>query len=100
MIAVIRGSLFSLFCYWQKPVMNRPGRSCQNHDFIIGFRAQCRLVLFLINDKNRIQAGDNRIMTGHYTTAAIQIPIVFQHIEIPCLRPAVSSLGACPTDVA
>jgi len=97
MIAVIRVSLFRLFCYWQKPVMNRLGRSCQNHDFIIAFRAQCWLVLFLINGKNRIHAGDNRIMTGHYTTAAIQIPIVFRHIEIPCLRPAVSSLGACPT---
>jgi len=97
MIAVIRGSLFSLFCYWQKPVKSRLGRSFQNHDFIIAFSAQCWLVICLINGKHRIHAGDNRIMTGHYTTAAIQIPIVFRHIEIPCLRPAVSSLGACPT---
>ncbi len=97
MITVIRGSALWLFCYWQKPVMNCLGRSCQNHDFIVEFRAQCWLFLFLINGKNQIHAGGNRIMTGHYTTAAIQIPIAFRHIEIPCLRPAVSSLGACPT---
>jgi hypothetical protein len=34
MIAVIRIAPFGLFYYWQKPVMNRLGRSCQYNSFI------------------------------------------------------------------
>ena len=97
MIAVIRDSPLWLFCYWQKPVKRRLDRSGQNRNFIIMFKEQSWFVLFPVNGKNRIHAGDNRIITGYYTTAAIQIPIVLRHTDIPCLRPAVSSLGACPT---
>ncbi len=97
MITVIRGSLFSLFCYWQKPVMNRLGRSCQNLSFIVVIRSQDRFALSLESGRNWHQAENNKLITGHYITGISQIPIVFRHIEIPCLRPAVSSLGACPT---
>jgi hypothetical protein len=97
MIAVICGALWWLFCYWEKPVKCRLCQSGQNRNFIIVFKEQSWFVLFPVNGKNQIHAGDNRIITGCYTTAAIQIPIVLRHTEIPCLRPAVSSLGACPT---
>jgi hypothetical protein len=97
MITVIRGSLFSLFYYWKKPVKGYLGRSCQNHDFIVVIRTQCRFVLSPINHENWLLAENSRFITDPHTTEITQIPIVFLYTEAPCLRPAVSSLGACPT---
>ena len=97
MIAVIRGSLFSLFYYWQKPVKNRLGRSCQAHCFIAVIRLQNRSFPLLDGDKNGLRPEDSTSITDLRIPELFQIPIVLQHTETPCLRPAVSSLGACPT---
>jgi hypothetical protein len=94
---VIRITLLRLFYYRDKPVTGGLGRYSQNHRFIIVIRPQGRFVLSPANDKNRVQAGDKQSITGLHIPGVIQIPIVFWHFEIPCLRPAVSSLGACPT---
>jgi len=97
MIAVIRGSLFRLFCYWQKPVKGRLCRSCQNDSFIAVISSQERSALASESYRNWHRDENSRLITDFHATAAIQIPIVSRHTEIPCLRPAVSSLGACPT---
>ena len=97
MITVIRCSLFSLFYYWKKPVKGGLGRSCQNDRSIVVIGTQCWLVLSPGNHVNRLQVENNRLITDLHIPELIQIPIVLQHAEIPCLGPAVSSLGACPT---
>jgi len=97
MIAVIRDSPLWLFCYWEKPVMSRLGRPCQNDRFIAVTNSHERSALASESDRHWHQNKNSRLITGGYTTAAIQIPIVSRHTETPCLRPAVSSLGACPT---
>ena len=96
-IIVIHGSPRSLFGYWQKPVTDRLGLSCQNHRFIAVIRLQNRPFPFLNGDENWLQPENNSLITDLRIPELIQIPIVLQHTEIPCLRPAVSSLGACPT---
>ena len=97
MIAVIGNSPLWLFCYWKKPVKGRLGRSCQNPRFIVVIGTQCWPVLSSGNHVNWFQVENNRLITDFHTIRIIQIPIVFRHTEIPSLRPAVSSLGACPT---
>jgi len=97
MITVIRGSLFRLFYYWKKPVTGRLGRSRQNDRFIVVIETQYWLMLFSENYKYWLQTENSRLNTDLHTPRIIQIPIVFRHTEISCLRPAVSSLGACPT---
>jgi len=97
MIAVIRGSPVWLFCYWQKLVMNRHGRSCQNDSFITVISSQERSSLASESYRNWFQGENSRLNTDLHTPGIIQIPIGLGHTEIPCLRPAVSSLGACPT---
>jgi len=96
-IIVIHGSLRSLFEYWQKPVTGRLDRPCQNHRFIAVIRLQNRSGPFLDGDKNWLQPENKPWITDLHIPELIQIPIVSRHTEIPCLRPAVSSLGACPT---
>ena len=96
-IIVIHGSPRSLFDYWQQPVTERLGRSCQNYRFIDMIRLQNRSFPFLEGDKNWSQPENNPLITDLRIPEIIQIPIVLQHTETPCLRPAVSSLGACPT---
>ncbi len=97
MISVIRGSLFSRFDYWKKPVTGHPGRTGQNHRFIVVIRLQSSSSLSLESNENWPQVENSRLTTDLHTTGIIQIPIASRHTEIPCLRPAVSSLGACPT---
>ncbi len=97
MIAVICRSPWQLFCYWQKPVTGRLGQPCPNHRFIAVIRLQNWSYPFLDGDKNWLQPENNPLITDLRIPEIIPIPIVFQHTEIPCLRPAVSSLGACPT---
>ena len=97
MIAVIHDPLRRLFDYWQQPVKDRLGRSCQNDRFIAVNRLQNRSYPFLAGDKNRHQPQNNPSITDLHIPELFQIPIVCQHTETPCLRPAVSSLGACPT---
>ena len=94
---VIHGSPRRWFDYWQKPVTDRLGRSRQNHPFIAVNRLQNRSYPFLGGDKNWLQPEDNPSITDLRIPELLQIPIVWQHTETPCLRPAVSSLGACPT---
>jgi hypothetical protein len=96
-IIVIHGSLRRLFDYWQKPVTDRLGRSCQDHRFSAVIRLQNRSGPFMDGDENWLQPENNSLITNRRIPEIIQIPIELQHTEIPCLRPAVSSLGACPT---
>jgi hypothetical protein len=97
MIAVICRSPLKFVCYWQKPVMGRLCRTCQNDSFIAMFSSQERSALASESYRCWHRDENRRLFTGGYTSEIIQIPIVFLHTEIPCLRPAVSSLGACPT---
>ena len=97
MITVIHDPPRRLFDYWQKPVTDRLGRSCQNDCFITVIRLQNWSYPFLDGDKNWLQPENNPLITDLRIPELIQIPIVLQHTEIPCLRPTVSSLGACPT---
>ena len=80
-----------------KTVPDRLGRSGQNHRFSAVIRLQNSSFPFLDGDKSWLQSENNSLITDGHITEIIQIPIVLQHTEIPCLRPAVSSLGACPT---
>ena len=97
MIAVIRVAPFWVFFYWQKPVTDRLDRYSQNHRFIVVINSQEQSVLALESYRKWYWNKNSRLITCGYTTAAIKIPIVSRHTAIPCLRPAVSSLGACPT---
>jgi hypothetical protein len=96
-IIVIHGSPRRLFGYWQKPVTGRPGRYRQNHRFIVVTGTQRWLVLSSGNHGNWLQGENFNVLPDLHTTRIFQIPIVSRHTEIPGLRPAVSSLGACPT---
>ena len=97
MIAVIRIAPFWLFYYWEKPVTGRLGRSSQNGSFIAVISSQEGSALASEGYGNWHQDENGRLITGSYTSKIIQIPIVSSHTETSCLRPAVSSLGACPT---
>jgi hypothetical protein len=97
MISVIRGSLFCVFFYCEKSEMGSLGRYSQNHHFIVVIEIQDWLSLSPESYQNWFLGKSNRLIASLYTTDIIQIRIVFRHTEIPCLRPAVSSLGACPT---
>ncbi len=97
MITVIRDLLLSLSYYWKKTVMGRLGLSCQNDGFIGMIRSNSRFVLTEINKKSSIHTRNNQMITGHYTSPITQIPIGYRQTDIPCIHPAVSSLGACPT---
>jgi hypothetical protein len=94
---VIRDSPLGLFYDREKPVTGGLGQSSQNGSFIAVINAQVRSALTSKSYRNWHRNIISRLIAGGYTTAAIQIPIVSRHTEIPCLRPAVSSLGACPT---
>ena len=97
MIAVIRDSPFGLFYYWQKPVTGSLGRPGRNGRFIFIIGAQCGLDSSPENHGNWLKGKNFNVLPDLHTTRIIQIPIAFRHTEIPSLRPAVSSLGACPT---
>ena len=97
MIAVIRSSSVWLFDYWKNPVKGDAGRSCQNDSFNAVASSQKRSALASKSYRSWHRDENSRLITDLHATAAIQIPIVSQHTEIPCLRLAVSSLGACPT---
>ena len=97
MITIIRGSPLRLFDYWKKPVTGRLGRSRQNHHFIVVIGTQEWFSLSPESYENELQTEYSRFFTDLNTTRIIQIPIGFRHTASPCLRPAVSSLGACPT---
>ena len=97
MIIVIRGSLFSSLDYWKKPVTGRPGQSSQNDRFVVVNGTQEWFSLSPEGYENWVQNKNSKLNTDLNTPGIIQIPIALQHTETPCLRPAVSSLGACPT---
>jgi len=94
---VIRTASFGVLFYWQKPGKGGLGHSGQNGSSIAVINSQERSALASENHRKWYRNKNSRLITGGYTTAAIQIPIVSRHTEIPCLCPAVSSLGACPT---
>jgi hypothetical protein len=94
---VNRDSPLGLFYYRQKPVTGGIGRPDQNDRFIAMINSHERSALATESYRKWHRNKNSRLITDSYTTAAIQIPIVSRHTEIPCLRPAVSSLGACPT---
>ncbi len=95
MIAVIRRSPVSLLSYWKKPVTGRPGQSSQNDRFVVVNGTQEWFSLSPESYENWLQVENNRLITDLHTTGITQIPIVFLRTVPPCLRPAVSSLGAC-----
>ena len=97
MITVNRGSPLWLFYYWKKPVTDCPGRCSQNHRFIVVIRTQDWFSLSPERYENWFQDENSRMIADLHTPGIIQIPIAFSHTGIPRLRPAVSSLGACPT---
>ncbi len=94
---VIRDSPLGLSYYREKPVMGGLGRSSQNDRFIDVIRLQNRSLPLLDGDENWLQPENNPLITDLHIPEIIKIPIVSRHTVIPCLRPAVSSLGACPT---
>jgi len=97
MITIIRGSPISLLFYWKKTVTDRLGRSHQNQHFIVVIGTQNWVSLSPESYENELQTENSRFFTDLHTTRIIQIPIGFRHTASPSLRPAVSSLGACPT---
>ena len=98
MIKVIRDSLWCLFYYWEKLVMDRLGRPSQNGYFMVVIRAQYWFLFSPDNHEYRFRGERSRSIPDLHTPAIIQIPIVpRRHFVPPCLGPAVSSLGACPT---
>ncbi len=97
MITVIRGSPMRLFNYWKTPVTDRPGRSRPNDRFIVVIGTQDWFSLSPERYENSFQDENSRMIADLHTPGIIQIPIVLRHTEISCLRPAVSSLGACQT---
>ena len=94
---VIRDSPLGLFYDRQKTVTGGLEQSSQNGSLIAAINAQERSALASKSYRDWHRNINSRLITGGYTTAAIQIPIVSRHTDIPCLRHAVSSLGACPT---
>ena len=97
MIKAIRDSLFSLFYYWRKPVMDRFDRHHQDDYFMTGIGTQYWFTRSPNSDKNWCQSENSQPTTDRYTLRIIQIPIATWHFVLPWLRPAVSSLVACPT---
>ncbi len=97
MIKVIRYALFSLFYYCEKPVMDRLGRHRQNGHFMVVIRTQFRYSRSQPGDEYSHQGEIIGVNPDHHASQIIKIPIVHWHTSSPCLRPAVSSLGACPT---
>jgi len=97
MITIIRDSPLRLFDYWKKPVKGRLGRASQNDSFIAVISSQERSSLCSESYESWFQGENNRLNTDLHTSGAIRIPIASRHTKIPCLRHAVSSLGACPT---
>ncbi len=97
MITLIRGALLRLFFYWKKPVTGRHGRCCQNDNFIGVARTQDEFFLSSESVENWFQAKISRYTNYYHSTEFTQIPIVFRRTVTPCRRPAVSSIGACPT---
>jgi hypothetical protein len=97
MITVIRIAAFGLFDYWEKPVTGRLGQSCQNNRFIVMIGLRDWFSPSPERSENSFQDENSRMIADLHIHGIIQIPIVIRHTESPCLRPAVSSLGACPT---
>ena len=97
MIIVIHGSPRRWFGYWQKPVTGRLGRSGQNNRFCAVIGTRDWFAPSPQRYEKSFQDENSRMIVDLHTPELIQIPIVFRHTEIPCLRLAVSSLGACPT---
>jgi hypothetical protein len=94
---VIRDSPLGLFYDRDKPVTGSLGRPGQNDCFVAVTRLQNRPLPLLGGDENWLQPENSPLITDLHIPEIIQIPIVSRHTEITCLRPAVSSLGACPT---
>ena len=97
MIKVIRDPLWRLFYYWEKLVMDRLGRHRLNGHCTVVIRPQYWFLFSPNSHEYRFRGERSRSIPGLHTPAVIQIPIVPRHFVPPCLRPAVSSLGACPT---
>ena len=89
MIATIRIAPLRVFYYWQNPVTGGLGGSSQNNSFIAVINSRERSAMASESNRKWYRNKNSRLITGGYTTAAIQIPIVSRHTEIPCLRPAV-----------
>jgi hypothetical protein len=97
MIKVIRNSLFSQLYYWRKPVMDRFDRHHQNGYIMTGIGTQYWITRSSNIGKKWCQIEISQPTPDRHTAKIIQIPIVTRHLALPWLRPAVSSLVACPT---
>jgi hypothetical protein len=97
MIKVNRDSVFSQFYYWRKPVMDRFDRHHQNGYFMTGIGTQYWFTRSRNSDENWCQSENSQPSTDRYAPSLIKIPIALWHFALPWLRPAVSSLVACPT---
>jgi len=97
MINFIHYSLFSVFYYWGKPVMDRLGHHRQNSYFMTVIRRHYWFSTSPNGGENWYQSENTQSNPNSHTPRAIQIPIVPRHFLPPGIHPAVSSLGACPT---
>jgi hypothetical protein len=97
MNTVISIAPIGVLYYWPIPVTGGLDRYSQNHPFIVMIGTQDWLSPTPERYKNWFQGKSSRLIASLYITGIIQTPIVLRHFEIHCLRPAVSSLGACPT---
>lgn len=97
MIKVTRDSLHRLVYYWRKPVMDRFDCHHQNGCFMNAIDTQHRFTRPPNSDESWCKSENSQPTADRYTPRLIQIPIALWHFELPWLRPAVSSLVACPT---
>ncbi len=97
MIILIHTETLGLFYYWKKPVTGHPGQYRQIHQFIARIKRQDWIILSPGKHRNGFQGDNERLIACLYSPGFILIPIAFRHTPSPCLYPAVSSLGACPT---
>jgi hypothetical protein len=97
MIKIIRDSLFSQFYDWRKLGVDRFDRHHQDSYFMMGIGTQYWFTRSPNSDESWCQSENSQPTTERYIPGLIQIPIALWHFVLPWLRPAVSSLVACPT---
>ncbi|MFT5116195.1 MAG: hypothetical protein ACI8P9_005561 [Parasphingorhabdus sp.] len=97
MIKITRDSLFSLIYCWRKLGVGRYDRHGKNGYFMTAIGTQYRFTRSPNSDESWCQNENGQPTTDRYTPGLFQIPIALWRFVLPWLRPAVSSLVACPT---